>query len=170
MARTLNEILEHVPAGVLLRRTFLGWMGGTAAAYGVGRLFGGLPGALAANAGGPLALFTWQGYDLTDPFKKWRAEHGIEQTQKYINNQFDVVSILKGPGGRDFEFELRQPGLHASLPEARPDHADLGVGCPLACKDVSVLSVKPDLAHGCRRRHLQFRPLDLGRDRHQLPD
>src|SRR5690348_8321978 len=103
MAKTLTKILKHAPEGVLLRRTFLSWIGGTAAAYGVDRLFGGLPVALAANVGGPLALFTWQGYDLTDPFKKWRADHGIEQTQKYINNQFDVVSILKGPGGKDFD-------------------------------------------------------------------
>ena len=133
MARTLNEILEHVPAGVLLRRTFLGWMGGTAAAYGVGRLFGGLPGALAANAGGPLALFTWQGYDLTDPFKKWRAEHGIEQTQKYINNQFDVVSILKGPGGRDFDSSsANQAYTHL--------FQKLGLTTPISVSDVPSLA------------------------------
>jgi spermidine/putrescine-binding protein len=50
-----------------------------------------------------LSLFTWQGYDLTKPLASWRNRLGIEQKVKYLNNQFDVASILKGPGGKGYD-------------------------------------------------------------------
>ncbi len=99
MTKSLADILKTAPAGVMGRRDFMLLAGGTAVAFGFSRGSS----AMAAEVGGPLALFTWQGYDLTEPFKQWRADHKIEQTQKYINNQFDAVSILKGPGGNEFD-------------------------------------------------------------------
>src|SRR5262245_52483488 len=98
-----NRILsKQAPAGVLRRRDLLLLAGSSIMGLGAVQTLG-LSSPARAAVGGPLALFTWQGYDLTDSFKQWRADHGIEQTQKYINNQFDVVSILKGPGGKEFD-------------------------------------------------------------------
>jgi spermidine/putrescine-binding protein len=102
MASKVRRLLKNAPDGIIVRRDFLRFAGGAAAVVGATRLIGATRSAAAAE-GGQLALFTWQGYDLTDPFKQWRADHGIEQTVKYINNQFDVVSILKGPGGDQFD-------------------------------------------------------------------
>lgn len=103
MKQSITDILKAATEGVVVRRDFLRFAGTSVAYAGASKLFGGLSPAFAAEVGGPLALFTWQGYELTEPFKKWRADNHIEQTQKYINNQFDVASILKGPGGKAFD-------------------------------------------------------------------
>ena len=117
------------PLGVMRRRDFLIFGGATLAGLSAGRGLTFMPAAQAA-VGGPLALYTWQGYELTEPFKKWRAEHGIEQSQKYINNQFDVVSILKGPGGKEFD---SSSGNQAYIQLFQK----LGLTAPISAKDVA---------------------------------
>lgn len=104
------------PAGVYSRRTFLRLAGASTAVLGTTGVLAACGGSSASSSGsaasggssvgpvgGPFNLFTWQGYDLTKPFKQWRAENNIQQTVKYINNQFDVATILKGPGGQQFD-------------------------------------------------------------------
>lgn len=124
--------LGPVPLGVMRRRDFLIFGGATLAGLSAGRGPSFMSEAKAA-VGGPLALYTWQGYELTEPFKKWRAEHGIEQTQKYINNQFDVVSILKGPGGKEFD---SSSGNQAYIQLFQR----LGLTAPISAKDVPSLA------------------------------
>ncbi len=131
MADRMRRSINSIPAGIMLRRDFLRFAGATVAALGATRFLGVDP-ALAA-VGGPLALFTWQGYDLTDPFKQWRADHGIEQTQKYLNNQFDVVSILKGPGGKEFDSSTANQA-YTHLFEK------LGLMAPITAKEVPSLA------------------------------
>jgi spermidine/putrescine-binding protein len=123
---------RSAPPGVMRRRDFLIFGGAAVAGLSVGRGPTFMPEAKAA-VGGPLALYTWQGYELTDPFKKWRADHGIEQTQKYINNQFDVVSILKGPGGKEFD---SSSGNQAYIQLFQK----LGLTAPISAKDVPSLA------------------------------
>src|SRR5579862_4003739 len=91
------------PEGVFTRRSFLRLAGGTAAALGGASMLGAFPAAGLADAatasaskvGGQLTIFTWQGYDLTKPLAKWRSQHHIHQTVKFLNNQFDVASDRK---------------------------------------------------------------------------
>ena len=59
--------------------------------------------ATVAHVGGPVKLFTWQGYDLTKTFAPWRKEHNITETVKYLSNQFDVAALLKGPNGKQYD-------------------------------------------------------------------
>src|SRR5437588_800125 len=106
-----NEPLPDnvIPEGVFSRRQFFQLAGGAVAA-------GALPAAIgteaaragralfdAAAIGGSLNIFTWQGYDLTGPLKSWRTQNHIHQKVKYINNQFDVAAILRGPGGKQYD-------------------------------------------------------------------
>src|SRR5262245_49444686 len=103
-----DEAFGHVsvPEGVFTRRHFFRVAAGAGASAGL------LPAAARARpasrtgadaVGGDLHLFTWQGYDLTGPFAQWRSQHHIHQTVKYINNQFDVAAILRGPGGKQYD-------------------------------------------------------------------
>jgi spermidine/putrescine transport system substrate-binding protein len=128
--------LPDVPEGVFTRRHFMRLAGGASVAAL-------LPGALAqaaegavydqAAVGGPLKIFTWQGYDLTQPLKSWRAHHHIKQTVKYINNQFDVAAILRGPGGKQFDSSsANQAYTHL--------FQSLGIMAPLTAKDVPSLA------------------------------
>ncbi|HVZ15168.1 MAG TPA: ABC transporter substrate-binding protein [Bauldia sp.] len=103
MKRIAEDVLKAAPGGLFVRRDVLRFGAASAAFIVASKIIGKAGPAFGAEVGGPLNLFTWQGYDLTDTFKQWRADHNIQQTQKYINNQFDVVSILKGPGGKDFD-------------------------------------------------------------------
>jgi hypothetical protein len=92
------------PEGVYSRRTFLKLAGAGSVALGASGVLAACGGSSASSSsaasggssvgavGGPFNLFTWQGYDLTKPFKPWRAENNIQQTVKYINNQFDVAT------------------------------------------------------------------------------
>jgi spermidine/putrescine transport system substrate-binding protein len=130
MNRGIAGVLRNAPTGVLVRRTFLRLTAIGPVALGIGRLFGPYP-ARAETSG--LVLFTWQGYDLTDPFKKWRTAHGINETVKYINNQFDAVSILKGPGGKAFDSSsANQAYTHV--------FQKLGLMTPLTSADVPSLA------------------------------
>jgi spermidine/putrescine transport system substrate-binding protein len=128
----------EVPEGIFSRRHFLQLAGGTIAAATV--LPAGLftRGAHAAGldqaaVGGALNLFTWQGYDLTAPLKSWRAQHHIKQKVKYINNQFDVAAILRGPGGKQYDTSsANQAYTHL--------FQGLGVMAPLSATDVPSLA------------------------------
>jgi spermidine/putrescine-binding protein len=101
--------LGSPPPGVYSRRQFLRATGGAVIAVsGMEALLGATGTAFGATRaaeaiGGPLRLFTWQGYDLVKPLAPWRKQHHINQTVKYINNQFDVASILRGPGGKQYD-------------------------------------------------------------------
>ncbi len=115
----------------MLRRDFLKIAGGGVASFGLSSLFN--AGSSNADVGGALNLFTWQGYDLTKPFESWRKERKIEQTVKYINNQFDVVSILKGPGGDQFDVSsANQAYTHL--------FQRLGIMAPISVEDVPTLA------------------------------
>ena len=124
----------EVPEGVFTRRHFLQLAGGTVAAASM------LPAGLfsqaaeaAGDVGGALNLFTWQGYDLTGPFKSWRQQNHIKQKVKYINNQFDVAAILRGPGGKQYDSSsANQAYTHL--------FQRLGVMAPLSAKDVPSLA------------------------------
>lgn len=130
-----SQLPEGAPEGVFSRRHFLQIAGGASLAVV-------LPGALTESAraallgqavGGPLNLFTWQGYDLTGPFKGWRSQHHIRQKVKYINNQFDVAAILRGPGGKQYDSSsANQAYTHL--------FQSLGVMAPLTAKDVPSLA------------------------------
>lgn len=127
------------PEGVFTRRHFLQIAGGTVAgasalpalfsqAAQAGRLLDD-----AGGVGGTLNLFTWQGYDLTGPLKSWRTQHHIHQKVKYINNQFDVAAILRGPGGKQYDTSsANQAYTHL--------FQRLGVMAPLTAKDVPSLA------------------------------
>lgn len=123
---------KAMPLGVLRRRDLFLMAGSSIVGFGAARALGIVPPAYAA-IGGPLALFTWQGYELTEPFKQWRAAHGIEQTQKYINNQFDVVSILKGPGGKEFDSSSSNQAYTHLFQQ-------LGLTAPISVADVPSLA------------------------------
>jgi spermidine/putrescine transport system substrate-binding protein len=131
---------EVAPEGVFTRRHFFNLAGGAVAA-------GLLPAALGTEAaragrtlldassavGGSLHLFTWQGYDLTAPLKPWRTQNHIHQTVKYINNQFDVAAILRGPGGKQYDSSsANQAYTHL--------FQRLGVMSPLSASDVPSLA------------------------------
>lgn len=124
------------PEGVYTRRHLLKIAGGSILALSAGGLTTTSRAAAAAAggaAGGSLDLFTWQGYDLTQPFKQWRQQHGIHQTVKYINNQFDVAAILRGPGGKQFDSSsANQAYTHL--------FQGLGIMAPLSTKDVPSLA------------------------------
>jgi spermidine/putrescine-binding protein len=131
---------DLVPPGVYTRRHFFQVTGGAVAATL-------LPAALraevawadstafdsAAAVGGQLNLFTWQGYDLTGPLKSWRTKHHIHQTVKYINNQFDVAAILRGPGGKQYDSSSSNQAYTHLFQR-------LGVMSPLSAKDVPSLN------------------------------
>lgn len=132
MKRGAGDLGKVAPTGVLRRRDLLLLAGSSIAGFGAAKALGIVSPAHAA-IGGPLALFTWQGYELTEPFKKWRADHGIEQTQKYINNQFDVVSILKGPGGNEFDSSSSNQAYTHLFQQ-------LGLTAPISVADVPSLA------------------------------
>src|ERR1700737_4908433 len=105
----ITELIGEPPEGVYTRRHLIRFAAGSAAALGTGGLLaacGSSPSSSASSAaaaapvrhvGGPVNLFTWQGYDLTKPFAPWRKQEGITETVKYLSNQFDVAALLKGP-------------------------------------------------------------------------
>jgi spermidine/putrescine transport system substrate-binding protein len=127
-----------VPEGVFSRRHLFQYAGSAAA---VGALAGTLApeafarqaGPLGSLAGGPLNLFTWQGYDLAAPLKSWRTENKIQQKVKYINNQFDVAAILRGPGGKQYDSSSANQAYTQLFQR-------LGVMAPLTAKEVPSLA------------------------------
>lgn len=132
---TETKFALDVPEGVYTRRHLLRLAGASAVALGAGRFLDASTAfASAGGVGGALDLFTWQGYDLTQPLKGWRKQHHIKQTVKYINNQFDVASILKGPGGKQYDSSSANQAYTQLFQQ-------LGVMAPLTAKEV------PSLAH-----------------------
>jgi spermidine/putrescine transport system substrate-binding protein len=128
-----------IPEGVFSRRHFFQLTGGAVAA-------GLLPTALGTEVaragralfetpavGGALTIFTWQGYDLTKPFKSWRTQHHINQTVKYLNNQFDVAAVLRGPGGKQFDSSTANQAYTHLFQR-------LGIMAPLSAKEVPSLA------------------------------
>jgi spermidine/putrescine transport system substrate-binding protein len=118
----ITDIFGEPPEGVYTRRNFLRFAGGTASVMGAGSLLAACGGSSSgasssgasssgasstgtatAHVGGPLNIFTWQGYDLTKPLASWRKQHQINQTVKYLSNQFDVAALLKGPNGKQYD-------------------------------------------------------------------
>jgi spermidine/putrescine transport system substrate-binding protein len=134
MDSRLSDLGLEPPEGVYTRRHFLRLAGGTALAVAGGGLLSASEAVASLEAvGGALNLFTWQGYDLTQPFKEWRKQHHIHQTVKYINNQFDVASILRGPGGKQFDSSsANQAYTHL--------FQQLGIMSPLTPKEVPSLA------------------------------
>jgi len=141
---SLADRLEP-PAGVIVRRDFLRLAGTGTAMLGMGTLLGacgshvakpaGAAGASTAagtTVGGPLSLFTWQGYDLTKPFTAWRQENHIRQSVKYINTQFDVATILRGPGGHAYDASSANQGYTKLF-------QSLGIMQEITAKDVPSL-------------------------------
>jgi spermidine/putrescine transport system substrate-binding protein len=136
-----NEPLPEnsIPDGVFSRRQFFQLAGGAVAAGALPAAFGiesaraGRVLLDAAAVGGALNIFTWQGYDLTGPLKSWRTQNHIHQKVKYINNQFDVAAILRGPGGKQYDSSsANQAYTHL--------FQRLGVMAPLSAKDVPSLA------------------------------
>jgi spermidine/putrescine-binding protein len=114
----ISDVLGPPPEGVFTRRHLFRLGAGSAAVLGGGGLLAACGGsssgggstsngasssATTAKVGGPLTLFTWEGYDLTKPFAPWRKQHGISETVKYLSNQFDVAALLKGPNGKQYD-------------------------------------------------------------------
>ena len=132
-----DDPLRDAPEGVYSRRHFLQLAGGMSLAA----LLPASTFASAAEAavlermavGGTLNLFTWQGYDLTAPFKAWRKQHHIKQHVKYINNQFDVAAILRGPGGKQYDSSSANQAYTKLF-------QSLGIMAPLTAKDVPSLA------------------------------
>jgi spermidine/putrescine-binding protein len=136
---SLNNAI--VPEGVFSRRQFFQVAGGTVAASSL------LPATFLSrvahagrstlqedtSVGGPLYLFTWQGYDLTGPFKSWRKRNHITQHVKYINNPNDVAAILRGPGGKQFDSSSANQAFNHLFQR-------LGLMTPLSTKEVPSLA------------------------------
>lgn len=103
-----------VPEGVMCRRELFRLAGGGALTLSAGGLLAacGSSSSSASSSkavaptgkvGGKLTVFTWQGYDLTKPLAPWRVKNHIQQTVKFLNNQFDVASILRSPAGKAYD-------------------------------------------------------------------
>jgi spermidine/putrescine transport system substrate-binding protein len=107
MRPEISDVIGEPPPGVYTRRTIFRLAAGAGAAFGGAGLLTAVPSlaqaASGAAPGGPLHIFTWQGYDLTDALKPWRTEHKVKQTVKYLSNQFDVPALLKSPTGKQFD-------------------------------------------------------------------
>jgi spermidine/putrescine-binding protein len=111
----VTDLIGEPPEGVFTRRHLFRLSAGSAMAMGAGGLLAacgsssssssaaGAASSAAAHVGGPVTIFTWQGYDLTKPLAPWRAQHGVKETVKYLSNQFDVASLLKGPNGKQYD-------------------------------------------------------------------
>jgi spermidine/putrescine-binding protein len=112
----ITDLIGPPPEGVYTRRHFFRFSAGSAAAIGAGGLLAAcgsssssspttssVPSATVSNVGGPLTLFTWQGYDLTKTLAPWRKQHNISETVKFLSNQFDVAALLKGPNGKQYD-------------------------------------------------------------------
>lgn len=131
-----DHLPDDAPPGVFSRRHLLQLAGGASLATLLPASFArGAQAALFDHAavGGSLNLFTWQGYDLAGPLKGWRTQHHIHQKVKYIDNQFDVAAILRGPGGKQYDSSsANQAYTHL--------FQSLGVMAPLTAKDVPSLA------------------------------
>lgn len=130
------------PAGVYSRRQFFYAAAGVVTALGFGDSLGAATASAAVSpldvrlskVGGNLTMFTWQGYDLTKPLAAWRKSHHINETVKYLNNQFDVASLLKGPAGKKYDLSTANQAYTHLFQK-------LGIMSPLSAKEV------PSLAH-----------------------
>lgn len=91
------------------RRRFLGVAGAGLATLGAGNVLAACGGdssssTTATTVGGPLNVYTWEGYDLTKQNAAWRKAQGIEQKNLgFISIQDDVVTKLKSAAGGNID-------------------------------------------------------------------
>ena len=122
------------------RRRFLALTGGGAAAAllsacGLSSSSAG-PSAAATGSpsplppvGGPLNLYTWQGYDTAGGLAKWMKSQGITANLKYITSPEEVPTVLKGPGGDQWDISY---GDNVVL----TDYKNLGLIHPMTTQEV----------------------------------
>jgi spermidine/putrescine-binding protein len=113
----ITDLIGEPPEGVFSRRHFFRISAGSAMALGAGGLLAACgssstsspasattsTSAAVMHVGGPVTIFTWQGYDLTKTFAAWRRQHHVSETVKFLSNQFDVAALLKGPAGKQYD-------------------------------------------------------------------
>lgn len=94
------------------RRTFLTALGATAAAAALGACSSSAtssggpatsPSPLPTTLGGDLNLYVWEGYDKPADFEAWLKKNDITLHTKYITQPEEVPTILKGPGGEQWD-------------------------------------------------------------------
>jgi spermidine/putrescine transport system substrate-binding protein len=129
------------------RRRFLGLTGSAAAAAflascGLSGDSGASPTASAAGntspsplppVGGPLNLYTWEGYDTAGDLKSWLKKSDITVNVKYIAGPEEVATVLKGPGGDQWDISY---GDNVVL----LDYVDLGLIRPMTVDEVPGLA------------------------------
>ena len=86
-----------------------------------------------APVGGPLNLYTWEGYDTAGDLSKWLESQGITANIKYIATPEEVPTVLKGPGGDKWDIAY---GDNVVL----TDYNDLGLIHPMTLDEVPGLS------------------------------
>ena len=130
---------------VMDRRRFLALTGGGAmaallAACGLSSDNGSTSTAAATGSasplppvGGPLNLYTWEGYDTAGGLTKWLKAQEITANIKYITTPEEVPTVLKGPGGDKWDIAY---GDNVVL----LDYKDLGLIHPMTLEEVPGLS------------------------------
>ena len=83
--------------------------------------------------GGPLNLYTWEGYDTAGGLTKWMKAQGITANIKYITTPEEVPTVLKGPGGDKWDIAY---GDNVVL----LDYKDLGLIHPMTLEEVPGLA------------------------------
>jgi spermidine/putrescine-binding protein len=83
--------------------------------------------------GGPLNLYTWEGYDTAGGLAKWMKSQDITANIKYIATPEEVPTVLKGPGGEKWDIAY---GDNVVL----TDYRDLGLIHPMTLDEVPGLA------------------------------
>ena len=111
----MSKPYEEMLAASLSRRKFLGLAGGAAgaallAACGVSSSSDttAAPATTAGpgtttKVGGDLNLYVWEGYDQPAGFENWFSDNGITLNTKYITQPEEVPTVLRGPGGDQWD-------------------------------------------------------------------
>ncbi len=80
--------------------------------------------------GGPLNLYTWEGYDTAGDLTPWLKQNDIEVNVKYIAGPEEVATVLKGPGGDQWDISYGDNVVlldYVDWPD-QPDHPRSGSG------------------------------------------
>jgi spermidine/putrescine transport system substrate-binding protein len=101
-------------------------------ATSTGTTAGGSPSQL-PPVGGPLNLYSWEGYDTAGDLTAWMKQQGIDANVKYITTPEEVPTVLKGPGGEKWDIAY---GDNVVL----TDYADLGLIAPMSVDQVPGLA------------------------------
>ena len=83
--------------------------------------------------GGPLNLYSWEGYDTAGDLTAWLKKQEIDVNVKYITTPEEVPTVLKGPGGDKWDIAY---GDNVVL----TDYADLGLIQPMTLEQVPGLA------------------------------